>query len=90
MSVNVLTSPIGSNDETNSVDRAAAMTESSDNGFATRHLSSGIRFIYAYGNRSVPFAPVVLISPLDGASVREAHCAQASTAVRRTIPGVCR
>ena len=52
MSVNVLTSPIGSNDEANSVDRAAAMTESSDNGFATRHLSSGIRFIYAYGNRS--------------------------------------
>ena len=24
------------------------------------------------------------LSPLDGASVREAHCAQASTAVRRT------
>ena len=34
------------------------------------------------GRAVVPFAPVVLpqISPLDGASVREAHCAQASTA----------
>ena len=51
MSVKVLTSPVGSNAVTNS----AAMTKSpqrAHNGFATRHLSSGIRFIYAYGNRS--------------------------------------
>ena len=57
MSVKVLTSPVGSNDVTNSVDSATCSydkepMESSDNGFATRHLSSGIRFIYAYGNRS--------------------------------------
>ena len=36
------------------------------------------------GRAVVPLAPVILLSPLDGASVREAHCAQASTAVRLT------
>ena len=53
----MLTSRVGSNAVTNSVDNAACSydkepMESSDNGFATRHLSSGIRFIYAYGNIS--------------------------------------
>ena len=31
-----------------------------------------------------PFVRSFALSPLDGASVREAHCEQASTAVRRT------
>ena len=34
--------------------------------------------------RAVRACGTSLSSPLDGASVREAHCAQASTAVRRT------
>ena len=50
MSVKVLTSPVGSNAVTNSADGAACSCdkepmERSDNGFATGHLSSGIRFI---------------------------------------------
>ena len=49
MSVKVLISPVGSNVVTNYVDSAACSydkepMENSDNGFATRHLSSGIRF----------------------------------------------
>ena len=42
------------------------------------------RHVVTVGSSSCRSRLWYFLSPLDGASVREAHCAQASTAVRRT------